>query len=152
METGPLEHTLVGILHGSRLRNCTPGNNQIIPGLFANLEHKDNRNFIEKWLPLGEYFASMNTTDSDLFYLKKLDPHSRVQYLWRYYSSNDDMYSSSFFSVCKNSTFGIEQLKTGGMDCSRYNSMIYKICKNGNTEEENFEKYSVNCSSKPLVL
>ena len=144
VETGPLQHTLVGILHGSRLQDCTPD-----IGLFANLEHEDNMNFIQKWLPLGEYFASMNTTDTDLFYLKKLKAHQRIQYLWSYYPpSNEDMYSSSFFSVCKKSTFGIEQLETGGMDCSIYNSMIYNICQNGNTEKANFEKYSVNCSSK----
>ena len=147
VETGPLQHTLVGILHGSRLQDCTPD-----IGLFANLEHEDNMNFIQKWLPLGEYFASMNTTDTDIFYLKKLDPYIRTQYLWRHYPpSNEDMYRSSFFSVCKNSTFGIEQLE-GGMDCSMYNSMIYNICQNGNTEKANFEKYSVNCSSKHLVF
>ena len=100
VETGPLQHTLVGILHGSRLQDCTPD-----IGLFANLEHEDNMNFIQKWLPLGEYFASMNTTDTEIFYLKKLDPYIRTQYLWRHYPpSNEDMYRSSFFSLCKKST------------------------------------------------
>ena len=75
IETSPQEHTLVGILHGSSLSTCVPGNNRKVPGLFANLEHKDNLDFIEKWLPLGEYFASQDTNDTDLFYLKKLDPH-----------------------------------------------------------------------------
>ena len=96
-----MEHTLIGVLHGSTLTTCVPGNNRKVPGLFAHLGHEDNLEFIEKWLPLGEYFASQDTNDADLFYLKKLDPHLRFQYLWMYYPNNEDVYSKIFFDVCE---------------------------------------------------
>ena len=149
IETTPLNHTLVGILHGSILSTCIPGNNQKVPGLFANLQHEDNLDFIEKWLPLGEYFASQDTNDTDLFYLKKLDPHLRFQYLWTYYPSNEDVYLKVFFDVCQDSIYLNDSLDGSyGMNCSMYNSMVYKVCQNGQSELDNFEKFNVNCSCK----
>ena len=147
-----MEHTLVGILHGSSLSTCVPGNNRKVPGLFANLEHKDNLDFIEKWLPLGEYFASQDTNDTDLFYLKKLDPHLRFQNLWRYYPNNEDVFAKVFFDVCQDSTYLNDSLDTYGMNCSLYNSMVYKVCQNGQSELDNFEKFNVNCSGKNILL
>ena len=143
-----MEHTLVGILHGSSLSTCVPGSNQKVPGLFANLQHEDNLDFIEKWLPLGEYFASKDTNDTDLIYLKKLDPHLRFQSLWSYYPSNEEVYLKAFFDVCQDSTYLNDSLDTYGMNCSLYNSMVYKVCQNGQSELDNFEKFNVNCSCK----
>ena len=97
---------MVGVLHGSTLSTCVPGGtNQKVPGLFVNLQHKDNLDFIEKWLPLGEYFASQDSNYADLFYLKKLDPFLRKQSLWRKYPNNEDVYSKVFFDVCEDSTY-----------------------------------------------
>ena len=95
IETSPLKQTLVGIQHGVRTKvpTCVPGNNQTVTALFVSLEHEENMSFIEKWLSLGEYFASKDTSDTEMFYLKKLDPHMRYQNLWTYYPSNDDIYS-----------------------------------------------------------
>ena len=144
-----MEHTLVGVLHGSTLTTCVPGNNRKVPGLFAHLGHEDNLEFIEKWLPLGEYFASQDTNDADLFYLKKLDPHLRFQYLWMYYPNNEDVYSKIFFDVCPDSTYLNDTLdSTYGMNCSLYNSMVNKVCQNGQSELNNLENFNVNCSRK----
>ena len=151
IETNPTEHTLVGVLHGSTLTTCVPqpGINQKVPGLFVNLQHKDNLDFIEKWLHLGEYFASQDSNDADLFYLKKLDPFLRKQSLWRKYSNNEDVYSKVLFDVCQDSTNLNDSLDTTyGMNCSLYNSMVNKVCQNGQSELDNFEKFNVNCSSK----
>ena len=150
VETSPRNHTLVGILHGSRLSNCTPGNNQKIPGLFANLEHEDNLNFVEKWLPLGEYFAShsQNSSDPDIFYKDYLHPFQRIQYLWSAYPDNDEVYKKIFFDVCKDLVLMNNSLETYGMNCSLYNSMVNEVCQNGFPETENFERFEVNCSSK----
>ena len=147
IETSPREHTLVGVLHGSSLATCDPGNNQKVPGLFANLQHQDNLDFIKQWLPLGEYFASQDKKDTDLFYLKKLDPHLRFQYLWMYYPNNEDVYSKIFFDVCEDPTYLNNSLDTYGINCSLYN-LVNKVCQNGQSELDNFEKFNVNCSSK----
>ena len=151
IETDRLEHTLVGILHGGRLKNCTPdpGSDQKIPGLFANLEHEENMDFIKKWLPLGEYFALKNESDTDMFYLENLD-HQRKHYLWHYYpfDFNDKVYNKIFFDVFNTTTVGNERSEAYGMDCSQYNSKVLEICTNGDSELENFEYYNVNCSSK----
>ena len=85
---------------------------------------------------------------TDLFYLKKLDPHLRFQYLWTYYPSNEEVYAKVFFDVCQDSTYLNDSLDTYGMNCSLYNSMVYKVCQNGQSELDNFEKFTVNCSSK----
>ena len=157
IETSPLNHTLVGILHGSSLPTCYPTNNQKVPGLFANLQHEDNLDFIEKWLPLGEYFASKDTDDTDLFYLKKLDPYLRVQDLWTSYPDTEEVYAKVFFDIChlilaylnrSLETYLNDRLETYGMNCSLYNSMVYKVCQNGQSELDNFEKFNVNCSCK----
>ena len=142
---------MIGILHGSSLSTCVPRNNQKIPGLFANLQHQDNLDFINKWLPLGEYFASQNTSDTEMFFLEKLDPHLRRQNLWRYYPNNDEVYSKVFFDICQdwqdwrsmNNTLDIY-----GVECSLYNSMVYKTCQNGESELDNYANFNVNCSSK----
>ena len=143
---------MIGILHGSSLSTCAPGNNQKVPGLFANLQHQDNLDFINKWLPLGEYFALQNTSDTEMYYLENLDPHLRRQNLWRYYPYDDEeVYSKVFFDICQdwqdwrsmNDT-----LDTYGVECSLYNSMVYKTCQNGESELDNYANFNVNCSSK----
>ena len=73
-----MEHTLVGVLHGSSLATCVPGNHQKVPGIFANLQHQDNLDFIEKWLPLGEYFPS---PDSDTNVTARLFG-TKYDYFW----------------------------------------------------------------------
>ena len=136
---------MIGILHGSSLSTCVPRNNQKIPGLFANLQHQDNLDFIEKWLPLGEYFALQNTSDTEMYYLENLDPHLRRQNLWRYYPNNDEVYSKVFFDICQdwqdwrsmNNTLDIY-----GVECSLYNSMV---CANGKSHQENFDFFGVYC-------
>ena len=85
---------------------------------------------------------------TDLFYLKKLDPHLRSQYLWTHYPNNEDVYSKVFFDICQDSTFLNDSLDTYGMNCSLYNSMVNKVCQNGQSEVDNFEQFNVNCSSK----
>ena len=116
--------------------------------IFTGEYCEDNLDFIEKWLPLGEYFASQDTNDTDLFYLKKFDPHLRFQYLWTYYPNNEDVYSKIFFDVCEDPTYLNNSLDTYGINCSLYNSMVNKVCQNGQSELDNFEKFNVNCSSK----
>ena len=97
---------------------------------------------------MGKYFASQNTSDTDLFHLKKLDPHQRLQYLWRYYPSNEDVYSKVLFGVCQDSTYLSDSSDTYGFNCSLHNSMVYKVCQNGQSALRNFEKFNVNCSRK----
>ena len=137
-------------MHGSKLKNCSPDSDstQKIPGLFANLEHEDNLSFIEKWLPLGEYFSSVNTSDPDIFYLDNLDS-GRRQYLWTYYpyNYNEDVYAKIIIEVCQDSGSMNNTLNTYGIDCSLYNSVVFNTCQNGDLDEDNFEKFGVNCST-----
>ena len=103
---------------------CAPGINQTVPGLFANIEHKENLDFIKKWLPLGEYFASKDTFDNEIFYLRKLDPYMNPQYLLNYYPANEDVYSKLFFDICQGNIYVNDKLETYGMDCSLLSSIV----------------------------
>ena len=90
---------------------------------------------------------------TDLFYLKKLDPHYRFQNLWTYYPNNEDVYLKLCFDICQYSTISILRyldLDIYGINCSlySYNSIVTKVCQNGQSDLDNFEKFNVNCSSK----
>ena len=144
-EWRPQEFYLLGVLHGSRAVNCTPTTSKS-PGLFANLEHPENLNFIQKWLSVGDFFLEENLEDLEnqtslsINYLEHLPPFPVKQSLWRNYTNNEDIYSVIFFKICQHST-----TVSTNVNCSLYNSKIMEICQNGKSKKDNFELYGVNC-------
>ena len=131
--------------------NCVPTTAKS-PGLFANLEHPENLDFIYKWKSLGELYLSENLerfedqTNVTVNYLKNLDPQKTDQNLWGHY--NDDIYTIIYLKICQNSTDVNETLDAYGIDCSTYNSKVMNICENGRDIKENYDTFGINCSSK----
>ena len=152
-ERRPQEFYLMGVLYGSRSVDCTPRTFET-PGLFANLEHPLNLDFINKWKNVGDFFLKDNLEDLEMQtslsinYLKHLDPNQAKQSLWRHYTNDEDIYSIIFFKICQNSTYSNDNFENYGVDCTLYNSKIFHICSNGKSSKENFEIFGVNCSSK----
>ena len=148
-ERRPQEFYLMGILYGSRAEDCIPTTEKS-PGLFANMEHPLNLDFINKWKNVGDFFLKDNLEDLEMQtslsinYLEHLDPNQAMQSLWSHYTNNEDIYTLIFFKICQNSTSSNDY----DVDCSLYNSKLFHICNNGKSSMENFEIFGVNCSSE----
>ena len=92
------EYYLIGILHGSD--NCT------FPSLFANLEHQENRGFVEDWMHMGDKLKKWYQFDRTANYLRQLEPTPPFQSLWSLYNEgllNQQNVSSHLYLKVPNS-------------------------------------------------
>ena len=147
-ELRALEFYLVGILHGSRAVNCTPTTTKS-PGIFANLEHEENQEFINKWKKLGPLFLQQKFEDLErqtnltINYFQLLNPYWVQQSLWNYYTNNEDVYSVMYLNICKQSTNELDDFEKYGVDCSLFDAKIKEICQNGRSSN-----FGINCFGK----
>ena len=138
----------MGVLHGSRNKNCTATNAKT-PGLFANLEEAGNLDFVTKWKNLGHFFLSDNLeelerqTNFSINYMKHLDPNRLHQSLWENYTSNEDIYAILYFRICKNSS--LPNFENYGVNCSLHDEKRDEVCANGKSHQENFDIFGVYC-------
>ena len=79
------EYHLIGILHGSQNGPCLVPKTDT-PGLFANLEHQENRVFVEDWMHMGDKIKEWYQVDITANYLRQLQHSPRYQSLWSVYN------------------------------------------------------------------
>ena len=79
------EYYLIGVLHGSQNGECLDPKTDT-PGLFANLEHQENRGFVEDWMHMGDKIKKWYQVDRTANYLRQLQPKPPFQSLWRLYN------------------------------------------------------------------
>ena len=152
LERYAMDFYLIGILHGSKSRNCSLPNTGKSPSLFANLEEPGNLEFVTKWKNLGHFFLADNLEKLDKqtsVSINYMDPHLMKQSLWRNYTKNQDVFDVIYFKICQDSNTPNDN---HGIDCSLYDQKKREICANGKSSDENFEIYGVNCGSKQVGI
>ena len=84
------EYYLIGVLHGSQNGECLDPKTDT-PGLFANLEHLENRNFVKDWMHMGDKIKAWYQNYPTANYLSQLQPNPPFQSLWSLY--NEDLFN-----------------------------------------------------------
>ena len=99
------EYYLIGVLHGSQNGECLDPKTDT-PGLFANLEHQENRGFVEDWMHMGDKLKKWYQVDRTANYLRQLEPTPPFQSLWSLYNEgllNQQNVSSHLYLKVPNS-------------------------------------------------
>ena len=171
---------LVGVLHGSKNKNCAIRRPTSHPSMFSNLEHQKNFDFISQWKDSYNDFINAIANQNTFAQVVKYTTNINVETENGQTVLDEETYGEMQFEICMtmsnnafdttkiigeimrnygvNCTYLDEAKKNclGGSNqksCSLYNKMVAKQCAGRYSNGQvGFGGFGINCTCKFLLL
>ena len=164
---------LVGVLHGSKNKNCAIRRPTSHPSMFSNLDNHKNFDFISQWKDSYNEFINAVANPSTFTQVVKYTTNFNVVDESGQNGLEEDAHTNLVLKICKKAGFNSTSLRNYGTNCtnlpylwkrqclgqgsskqescSLYNKMVAKQCAGQHSNgQAGLGQFGINCTCKFL--